>query len=94
MTLLERTDQTSKRAFCTQAAPMTQMCTSNPPQGHTRSSVEQTRAVGIIIEVRQSLCTTEGWALSVECLTMVAKEEVITRHWGTWQVLGKYSNNL
>ena len=50
--------------------------------------------VGIIIGVRQSLRTTEGWALSVEGLTMVAKEEVITRHWGRRQVLGKYSNNL
>ena len=34
--------------------------------------------MGIIIGVKESLRTTEGWALSVEGLTMVAKEEVIT----------------
>ena len=33
--------------------------------------------VGIIIGVRQSLCTMEGWALSFEGLTMVVKKEVI-----------------
>ena len=33
--------------------------------------------MGIIIGVRESLRATEGWALSVEGLTMVAKEEVI-----------------
>ena len=60
---------------------MTRMCTSDglrPPRGHARSSVERTRVVGIIVGVRKSLHTTEGWALSVEGLTMVAKEEVIT----------------
>ena len=76
---------------------MTQMCTSNGmrlPRGHMRSSVEETRAVGIIIGVRQSLHAMEGWALSVEGLAMVAKEEVVTRHCtclvpGRRQVLGK-----
>ena len=47
-----QTRQARGRAFCIQAAPMTQMCTSDglrPPRGHTRLSVEWAWMVGIII---------------------------------------------
>ena len=77
---------------------------SNVPQlHHTRLSVKWIWVVGMIIGVRQSLCTTEGWAWSVWGPNNGGEgrgdNELITRHCscllqGRWQVLSNYSNNL
>jgi len=97
-----QTRQARGRAFC---------CTHDSdvhkqwPASYTRphkvvSGENLSGGVGVVIEVRQSLRTQrKDGLLSVDGLTMVAKEEVITRQCtclllGRRQVPGKYSNNL